>query len=196
MALSEPRDQPAGGAKARRTLLLIAAVVAAPVVLSYTFYYLFPRSASANYGELLPTVAITGADGVRPDGSPFRLPVPNGRWAIIMAAGGACDPSCSRALYATRQARTMQNKEIDRVERVWLVTDGVAPSPTLLAEHPDLVVVRAAQGAGPLPRGTQPLYLVDPTGHQVLAWPRDPDIKALSRDLSRLLRASKTASAG
>ena len=43
---------------------------------------------------------------------------------------------------------------------------------------------------------TRARVLVDPAGHQVLAWPRDPDIKALSRDLSRLLRASRTTPAG
>ena len=90
----------------------------------------------------------------------------------------------------------IQNKEADRVERLWLVTDGVTPSAARLAEHPDLLWVRAGDAASALPRGPDPIYLVDPAGHQVLAWPRDPDIKALSRDLSRLLRASRTTPAG
>ena len=35
------------------------------------------------------------------------------------------------------------------------------------------------------------IYLVDPLGNAVLAWPRAPDIKALANDLGKLLRASQ-----
>jgi hypothetical protein len=33
--------------------------------------------------------------------------------------------------------------------------------------------------------------LIDPLGNWVLAWPADPDIKALAKDLGRVLRASR-----
>jgi hypothetical protein len=59
----------------------------------------------------------------------------------------------------------------------------------LLAEHPDLVVVRVANPPA-LPRGGNRIYLVDPLGNFVLAWPAKPDIKAMAKDLTRLLRAS------
>jgi hypothetical protein len=75
------------------------------------------------------------------------------------------------------------------VVRVWLISGGPAPAPALLAEHPDLTAVRV--GAPPaLPRGADRIYLVDPLGNFVLAWPSKPDIKAMARDLGRLLRAS------
>jgi hypothetical protein len=41
------------------------------------------------------------------------------------------------------------------------------------------------------PRGDDAIYLVDPLGNEVLAWPMDPDIKALAKDLTRLLHASQ-----
>jgi hypothetical protein len=178
---------------ARRTLALIAVVVAAPIVLSYAVYYLFPRGSFTNYGELLPTVAAPAIAGTRfDDGAPFRLLDRSGRWTMLVAAPGACDDACARRLYATRQARTMQGKDMARVERVWLVTGGVAPAPAILAEHPDIVAVRVDPGeAARLPRGPDAIHLVDPLGHQVLAWPADPDIKALARDISRLLKASR-----
>ena len=40
------------------------------------------------------------------------------------------------------------------------------------------------------PEGTERIYLVDPLGNYVLAWPTKPDIKAMAKDLARLLRAS------
>jgi hypothetical protein len=39
--------------------------------------------------------------------------------------------------------------------------------------------------------GRQAIYLVDPIGNQVLAWPAEPDIKALANDITKLLRASQ-----
>jgi hypothetical protein len=180
------------GSSARRTLVLIALAVAAPVVASYAFYYLFPRASFTNYGELLPTGPIAPLAGTRADGTAFRIADLEGRWTIVMAAGGACDAECGRLLYATRQARTMQGKDMDRVERVWLVTDNAKPPDSVLAEHPGLLVVHAdPRQAAALPRGARAVYLVDPLGNQVLAWPRDPDIKALAKDLTRVLKASR-----
>ena len=185
-----PRD-PAATRRARRTLLLIAAVCIAPIVASYAAYYFFPRDAQVNYGTLLPTAPVPAIEGVRPDGAPFRLADLAGRWVVVANAGGACDPACERMLYATRQARTMQGREADRVVRVWLVTDDAPPPAALLAEHPGLVVARVpADRVARLPGGREAIVLVDPLGNLVLRYPIDPDIKGLGRDLGRLLRAS------
>jgi hypothetical protein len=176
----------------KRTLLMIAAAVIAPVALSYGIYYLSPRGTFTNYGELLPTQPAPAVNGTRADGSPFRLAQAQGRWTIVVASGGTCDALCVQKLYATRQARTMQGRERERIERLWLVPDGVRPDPNVLTEHPDVVVIRTTpKDVAALPRGADAIYLIDPLGNQVLAWPREPDVKALSRDLTRLLRASR-----
>jgi len=76
--------------------------------------------------------------------------------------------------------------------RVWLSGDDGEPSPALLAEHPGLERVRVAPATAtnsPLADGR--IYLVDPLGNWVLAWPADPDIKKLANDLGRVLRASR-----
>jgi hypothetical protein len=62
----------------------------------------------------------------------------------------------------------------------------------VLDEHPDLAVARVdAAVAAALPEGFDRIYLIDPLGNLVLAWPADPDIKAMAKDLTRLLRASR-----
>lgn len=173
----------------RRTLILIALVSIAPVVASYSAYYLIRRDKHANYGELLPTAPAPDVRGTL-DGKPFALADLRGKWVFVVASPGACDPTCTRALYATRQARTIQGREMDRVARVWLVTQGT-PTPATLAEHPDVVAVTAPTGLAAFPAGGERIYLLDPLGNLVLAYPRDPDIKAMAGDVSRLLRASR-----
>ena len=181
---------PAGGG--RRTLLLIAAVTLAPVVASYTVYYLFPRESGANYGTLLPTAPVPAIQGTRLDGLPFRLEDLRGRWVLLAVGAGDCDAACERKLYATRQARTMQGKEQERIVRAWLVVGDAAPPAALLAQHPGLVVARVADTApAMLPGGAGALYLIDPLGNVVLRYGEDPDIKGIANDLTRLLKASR-----
>lgn len=176
---------------ARKTILLIALVTVAPVIASYAAYYWFPRDKHTNYGELLPTRPAPAVAGTR-NAAPFALTDVAGKWVLLVAAPAACDAACAQALYATRQARTIQNRDMERVVRVWLASGDQAPDPALVAEHPDLVVVRTAELAlADWPAGSQRIYLVDPLGNQVLAYPRDPDIKAMAKDLARLLKASR-----
>ena len=176
----------------RRTLLLIALVAVAPVIASYSAYYFFPRTTFANYGELLTTRAAPEIAGTEANGEPFQMASLHGKWVLAVASPGACDTACTRALYATRQARTLQGREMDRVARVWFVTDDAMPPPELVAQHPDLSRVRApATGLSAWGAGSERIYLIDPLGNLVLAFPRDPDIKGMGRDLTRLLRASR-----
>jgi hypothetical protein len=174
----------------RRTLALLAAIAIAPVAASYAVYYFWPRDTSLNYGELLarpaPPIAGTGRDG-----RPMSLADLRGKWLVVIAARGGCDAACTQRLYATRQARTMQGRDQDRVVRVLLLAGDPVPD-AALAEHPGLEVARVAPAAlAALPAGDARIYLIDPLGNLVLAWPAEPDIKSLARDLGRLLRASR-----
>jgi hypothetical protein len=184
-----PAVPAAGG---RRIVFLIAALALAPIVAAYVVYYLFPRQPAANYGTLLATVPAPQIAGTRADGSAFRLDDLHGRWVLLWGAPGNCGPSCDKALYATRQARTMQGKDQERIVRAWLVVGDAMPAPALLAQHPDLVVARVAASAlDPLPGGSGSLYVIDPLGNLVLRYPVDPDIRGIANDLTRLLKASR-----
>jgi hypothetical protein len=190
-AISPSARGPAPG-KGRRTLLLIAVIVAAPVVASYAAYYLFPRDQRINYGTLLPTRPVPEIQGTRDDGAPFRLEELRGRWVLLVSGRGDCDSGCEQILYAIRQARTMQGKDQERIVRVWIVVGDKAPAATLLAKHPGLVVVRASETAPALlSGGVDSLVLIDPLGNLVLRFPDDPDIKGIANDLARLLKASR-----
>ena len=177
--------------RGRRTLLLIAAVAFAPIIGAALTYYFFPRAAQTNYGKLLAVGPAPEVTGTTLDGKPFALSRLQGRWILVHAGSGNCTAACARELYATRQARTIQGREQDRVVRTWLITDEATPDPRILQQHPGVVVARVSPAAlTALPAGSAGIYLVDPLGNLVLQYPEDPDIKALGSDLGRLLRAS------
>ena len=188
-------DKPARRRKARRTLALLALICTAPVVASYFAYYWWRPEARTNYGELLEPGAVPRIAGARLDGTPFQLSELQGRWVLLLAETASCESRCERALYATRQARTIQGREQDRVVRALLLpTDAPAPSMELLSSHPGIIVVRGdSRQWQSLPGNAAGarVYLVDPHGNLVLRYSADPDMRGLAKDLERLLRASR-----
>ena len=99
-----------------------------------------------------------------------------------------------------RQLREMLGRERERVDKIWLVTDG-GPLPAALAAAvqapPAPTVLRA--DATELARWLTPaaghkledhLYVVDPMGEWMMRLPAGADPSRAKRDLDRLLRAA------
>ena len=180
----------------RRTLLLIVAIGLAPIVASYAAYYWFTPSTRVNYGELLETAPAPIVVGTNSDGKAFSLTDLRGKWVLLIARRGGCSDDCARALYATRQARTIQGREQDRVVRLLLQPlPAPAPPQELAAADPGLLVVSIESHAlEQLPLGESAaagILLLDPRGNLVLRYGPDPDIRRLANDLQRVLKASQ-----
>ncbi|MEO8565582.1 MAG: hypothetical protein ABI541_04295 [Betaproteobacteria bacterium] len=188
--MARHRGKPGG----RRTLLLIVATGLAPIVASYAAYYWFTPSGRLNYGELLETAPAPIVAGTNADGKAFSLTDLRGKWVLLIASRGVCGDDCARALYATRQARTIQGREQDRVVRLLLQPLAAPALPQeLAAAHPGLVIVSIDQRAlEQLPFGANAgVLLLDPRGNLVLRYGPDPDIRGLANDLQRVLKASQ-----
>jgi hypothetical protein len=123
-----------------------------------------------------------------------------GKWTMLFVGDGACDERCRKLLYLSRQSRIALNKDMDRVQRVFLATSGCCDRAYFSGEHPDLTVVlprdeatgRALLAAFP---GTADavagrLYLVDPLGNLVLSYSSAAPDEALLTDVRKLLRLS------
>jgi hypothetical protein len=182
--------------RSRNTFWLILAVAVAPVAASYLLYYFLPPEHTVNYGELieprlLPDAALTLADG-----APFRLSQLKGKWVLVSVDAGRCEADCEKKLLYMRQLRLTQGKDMDRVERAWLVSDAAAPRGGAVEGFPGTWVARAA-GTGliesfPAPQSpADHIYVMDPLGNLMMRFPRDPDTRRLIKDLSRLLKASR-----
>jgi hypothetical protein len=95
-----------------------------------------------------------------------------------------------------RQVRRAQGKNMDRIERVWLIDDEAPLDPALAQAFDGTYFVRAA-GSGvlrdPALAGDPPghLYLIDPLGNLMMRFPRDADPSRILRDIARLLKASQ-----
>ena len=99
-----------------------------------------------------------------------------------------------------RQVRLTTGKDADRIERVWLISDG-APLPTIVmreyegtrllraeaAELKSFLVLPADGGS----RLADHIWIIDPLGNLMLRWPKEADPNRMKRDLARLLKASR-----
>jgi len=176
----------------KRPLIWMAALCLAPFIASFAFYFWLRPSAHINYGTLLsprelPSIQLQTPAGDAVAGTPLR-----GRWTLLTVDSAACAETCAKKLYATRQARTMQGKERERVARLWLIAGDGLPPAEVQAAHPDLTIARAPPALlDALPPPADGIFLVDPLGNLVLRYPSDPDIKRVYQDIARLLYASQ-----
>lgn len=180
----------------RQTLLLIAFVCVLPVVASYVTFYFLPRGDTTNYGLLLEPKQVQPSALTTTDGKPFSLEQLRGKWILVHADSGACDEQCRKLTYYMRQVRTAAGKEMDRVERVWLLTDDRPLDPEWLKDYPGMHLVRAAGSAvlaqlEPQQTRAAHIFLIDPLGNLMMRFPADPDPKRMLKDLERLLKVSR-----
>jgi cytochrome oxidase Cu insertion factor (SCO1/SenC/PrrC family) len=187
---------PPDRAKGRRTLVLLALVALAPIVASYAAYYWFTPSKRLNYGELIGPTPVAAVVGRTDDGTGFDLASLRGKWLLVVASRTACDAACDTALHATKQVRIIQGRERDRVARVLLLPTGAANVPVDRSADADGLAAAQVEPATlmslPLnPTGAITILILDPRGNIVLRYEANPDVKRLSKDLERLLRASQ-----
>lgn len=190
--------------RARRTLVLLAVVCVLPVLASYLAFYVWQPQGRVNHGTLLaptalPATILPGAGGQ----APLRRGELERQWTLLVAAPSACDAACARALYVSRQARLAQAKDMERVGRVWLVTDAGDPAADVLAEQHGLRLARAdAAWLAALGDGGKAaqVFLVDPLGNVMMRFVDDADTtraaRGLTKDLQRLLKYSALGRGG
>jgi len=182
--------------RGRRTLVLLALVFFGPLMAAFALYYgnVWKPTGMAVNGQLiepprpLPTDSlISGAPGPR-----FQ-----DLWTLLIVAPGNCSDACNRALIESRQVRRALGKERDRVQRVWLVSEGNPDRDFVNEQHPLLGIVPASEPQLPtvleIIGETVPgeVLVVDPLGNLMMRFPPDTTMRAMDTDLKKLLKISR-----
>ena len=185
--------------RGRWSMFAVLLVCAAPIIASYVTYHFIKPEGRTNYGDLLdprqhpiPAMASTTLDG-----QPQKLEDFKGKWIMVKVGGSACAQDCQDMLFKMRQLRTMQGKEADRIERVWLITDNEPLETFMLRVNDGTRFLRApAEAVGkwlPLAPGgrvEEHIYLIDPLGDLMMRFPKDADPSKVKKDMYKLLKAS------
>lgn len=205
--MNASKDDATRQRRGRRQLLILAGIFFVPLALAFWLYYGaggWAPQGGTNKGDLLnPAVPLPAVTLTLQDGTQTTPEFLRGKWTIAYVGDGACDESCRKALYLSRQSRIALNKDMDRVQRVFLTTGTCCDKPFLAAEHPDLAVVTLgtdpdsqallatfpAFDGVPVDQASR-LYVIDPLGNLVLSYSAQAPDKALLTDLRKLLRLS------
>ena len=185
------------------TFVLIVAFL--PIVASVLLYVSGWRPTSTvNHGELI-TPALPLADHALHDvdGKVANLSDLRGQWVMLYVDAADCPATCTDNLYRMRQTYIAQGKERERIERVFITTDGGA-TPALKAQLADYsgMQIWAADAtalsaiandfgidAGQLVQQHN-IYLIDPMGNYFMRYSPTIDPAGLRKDLERLLKYS------
>jgi hypothetical protein len=195
----------------RRLLVGLALLFFAPLAVSFFLYYggAWRPGTRVNRGDLvnpprpLPDVSLpiargpassTGADHTKPT---FL----KNKWTLLYWGSGSCTARCRTNLYNTRQVRIALDRDMDRVQRVFVAEGECCDWPYLDSQHPDLLTVRAAPDAAALlallptfngvrPASADRVYVIDPLGNLMMSYAPDAKPKGMLEDLKRLLGLS------
>jgi glutathione peroxidase-family protein len=181
----------------KQKLLLLMAVMIAPIAFSYVLFYWGTPPGSVNYGELikvkkaLPDVALLKTNGVT-----FNISQLRGKWVMLVVDSGKCEELCRKKLYYMRQVRLMQKNEIERIERVWLIDDDKIPETSIKEDFKGTIFINARDNEllkeipAKISRHDH-IYMIDPLGNLMMRFPKDIDPSKMAKDIKRLLKVSQ-----
>lgn len=187
-----------GARKGRRTLLFLAVVFLGPMALAMILYYTgfqWRPEGSTEHGILydpprpLPDSGVTAVDGKS------AAATLHGKWTLIYVGAGNCAADCREALVVMRQVRRALGRDLDRVQRLYLVTGDSVDTQYLKVEHPGIAVVTDTAVTGDIARiigEARPgdIFLADPLGNLVMRYPAGTGMKGIHADLKHLLNLS------
>ena len=202
-----PASQPDSAAIDARTrrgriqMLMLLLACAAPVIASYFVYYVIkPAGGKTNFGTLVYPAQ---------EFNPVWLDAPlQGKWTLLIARpAGEChikDEKCIEALFLMRQVKVAMGRESERVQLLWVNTDGKPVDPevtkvydekvaglkvVLLPEDPKLRTDFQGwlnqEGAG------DQIQLIDPSPAKMMYFPVTNSPKgfgSMRKDLEKLLK--------
>jgi cytochrome oxidase Cu insertion factor (SCO1/SenC/PrrC family) len=181
--------------KTRKILLLVGTISLAPFVASFLLYYFWKPQTFTNYGELLQGASLADVAVADRDGKVFRFDELRGKWIFLMVDSGVCDEYCQSKLYLMRQIRLTQGKNQERIERLWLIPDGIHPAPMVESQYRG---TRQLMGNAdqvlrllPAPHSARDhIYVVDPFGNLMMRFPRNADPQRMKQDITKLVQVS------
>ena len=173
-----------------------------PLLLAVFAFFVLKPEGQVNYGSLIhparpmPVVTVTDMTNVA-----HPLEALKGQWLLVSVMPAACPEDCTQQLFIQKQLREMLNKDRDRMDKVWLVTDETALPASLAPMLSDVTVLRVPAsvvqawmlGQAPVESAQGQLFVVDPQGYAMLRMPtprNGKDASAAKNVLQKLLTAS------
>ena len=208
--VSTPAEATKPKLKSRTPLIIILLMSLAPVIGAVLMYFNpdWRPDGSAAYGRFVePQRPMPGASDLQLttlDGKPFDLNSLKGKWLLTTADGGACPDSCARKLFILRNSHASQGKNVERLMRVWFITDDAPVPDKVLEAYKGTVMVRVkpeqlkqflttrADASVPAADAlAEPMWIIDPLGNLIMDYPDNAIPEKVRKDISKLVYNSR-----
>jgi len=134
--------------RSRTPLVLIVLLSLAPVLAAVLAYFNpdWRPEGSVAYGTLIepqrPIPASAALQATTLDGKPFDVTILKGKWLLIAADSGDCQDACARKLFILRNSHASQGKNVERLARVWFITDDARVPEKVLEAYKGTIMLR------------------------------------------------------
>jgi cytochrome oxidase Cu insertion factor (SCO1/SenC/PrrC family) len=192
--------------KSYLTLWIMIFLFALPNVAA--FYYYLNRDnidfgKTTNYGTIIsPARPVQDLQLKNIDNSSFKLSSMRGKWILLSIGSTSCQKNCQQNLYKIRQIKKAVGEDHKRINKVFFLTDqsSIESFKSLLNEYPDMeVIIPSTDHYQEFLSGfsvsdekvEDGIYIIDPLGTYMMAYPKDADANKILKDVRRLLKVSK-----
>lgn len=198
--------------RSRTPLVLIILLSLAPVLAAVLVYFnpQWRPDGSVAYGSLIepqrPIPAQAALEATTLDGQPFDVETLRGKWLLVAADGGDCQDACARKLFILRNSHASQGKNVERLARVWFITDDAPVPAKVLEAYKGTVMLRikpeqlkaflmtetaASTVATAASALAEPMWIIDPHANLILQYPANAEPEKVRGDISKLVRNSR-----
>ena len=182
--------------QSRRKLLLVAATAFVPMMIAYGLFFFAP--------DMIPKTTTNRGELVQPSIDVSNRLVTEGRWQLLMPMHEPCVEVCSETLqsvlHQTRQINIALGKNADRLGRALVRSTSFSPAAgeAMKGDYPNLKLIVDAALFAELTAvsainqdpADYHVFLVDPMGQLILAYPAAKVDKPLLLDLKHLMKVS------
>ena len=188
--------------KGRLVLILITAFFVVPFFGAAYYHHKAQQGelwGTTNNGVLIhPAQPLMEFALLTTDAKEFSLDDMRGEWTMLYVFGSKCDQACKQTIFNMRQIRALLHKDAHRLRRL-LLSDTAASGELsgFLLNYPKMLVAvdKDKELIGQLPKDilkNEPaVYLVDPIGNVMMAFPQSLDATKVLKDIKKLLRISQ-----
>jgi cytochrome oxidase Cu insertion factor (SCO1/SenC/PrrC family) len=189
----------------RKLLLVVLFLFVLPALASFALYFTEWRpSSGVNYGELIVPVRLIEDRSMQDiDDKVVNFAALKGKWTMVYFDSAECDDACISQFYFMRQTHASQGKNVDRMQRLFVLTDtnSVTKLKPKLSEYADMLVWKSDKAATvklmqefgldaqPTPN-MRSIYLLDPQGNLMMRYAPGAQPAGVRKDLERLLKYS------
>ena len=196
---TKPRNSKSG-------LIIVAvliAIFALPEIIAVSLQVMKWRpDSTTNRGDLIqPARAIEDLEFQTIDNKTVKFSELRKKWIMVSFADGVCNDACLKNMYLMRQVQTALGKEQNRVQRIFVSHEPIAPEAqkVMLKEFAGMTIlvgsqlnVKALSLQFTLPNMTavdaQRIYLVDPLGNLMMSYRDNPN--GMLKDIVHLMKIS------